>query len=221
MKDFEEQRAQMVFHLQQSGAAHSPEILNAFSRVKRENFFSPEFLQYAYADDAFSIGLGQTISQPTTIAIMLELLQVREGEKVLEVGSGSGYVCALLAHLAGPSGKVFGVEWLKELFDNAQRNLLAEKITGVELKQGDGGEGWKEKAPFDCILVSCACPFVPKPLIEQLKEGGRIVAPVGDRASQQMQIVEKKDGKPFKRAPEIGLYEWFTFVPLMGKNGFK
>ncbi len=219
--DFDALRAQMVLHLRQSGACSRPEVLNAFSKVKRESFFPTELLQHAYADDAFSIGLGQTISQPSTIAIMLELLHAREGDSVLEIGAGSGYVCALLAHIVGPNGSVVGVEWLKELFEQARKNVQVEKISNIQLFQGDGGLGWKEKAPFDKILVSCACPYIPKPLIEQLKEGGRVVAPVGDPRAQQLQVVTKKGGKPVKLLEGSELYEFFVFVPLMGKHGFR
>lgn len=210
---FTEKRKQLVYFMKSSGAIESIEVEKAFLKVKRELFFPQHIRENAYSDNAFSIGFNQTISQPSTIAVMLELLNVKKGMKLLEVGSGSGYVCALLGELIGEKGKVYGIELVKELFEQARENLKLNGSNNVELFLGDGSKGLSEKALFDGILVSAACPFIPKPLFEQLSERGRIVAPVGDPFSQQMMIMEKVKGKPFNRDPMKG---FFVFVPLKG-----
>ncbi len=213
--DFEAERKRLVEYI--SGfAITSDGIKKAVSEVKRENFLSENLKQHAYDDNAAPIGYGQTISQPSTITVMLELLGVKNGMTVLEVGSGSGYVLALLSKLVGKEGKVYGIEYLKELAEASKENLKKEKIENVKVKQGDGSLGW-EKEEFDRILISCACPFIPKTLFDQLKEKGRIVAPVGDPGTQVLEILMKEKGKPFKKSYEGSLY---TFVPLKGKHGY-
>lgn len=212
VEDFEQKRKQLVEFLRTE--AISANVLNAFSKVKRE-YFVPERLQIvAYVDDALPIGLNQTISQPSTIARMLELLEIKREQKVLEVGSGSGYVLALLKEMVGSKGKVFGVELLPELVEQSKKNLKCNDSKGILVQQGDGAMGWKEKAPFDRILISAACPFVPKPLFEQLSEGGIAVAPVGDPGFQTLTILKKINGKPFKKEFLEG---YFVFVPLRGE----
>jgi protein-L-isoaspartate(D-aspartate) O-methyltransferase len=212
VEDFELKRKQLVQHLQTQ--LFSEAVLEAFSRVKRECFV-PEKLQNAsYIDDALPIGNGQTISQPSTIAQMLELLETKKGMKILEVGSGSGYVLGLLKEMVGRKGMVFGVELLPELVEQSKKNLACNGTKGIELKSGDGSVGWKEKSPFDRILISAACPFVPKPLFEHLKEGGIALAPVGDPGFQTLTIMKKANGKPFKKE---FLENYFVFVPLRGE----
>ena len=181
MDNFEKQRKQLAQYLCDT-AIKSPAIKEAFLLVKREHFLPAHFAQHSYADEAVRIGSWQTISQPTTIAHMLELLDLKKGMKVLEVGSGSGYMIALLSHIAGKDGKIYGIEFLPELKEKAEKNLKKEKISNYELKKGDGSQGWKENAPFERIIVSCACPFIPKSLFDQLLEGGKIVAPEIGRA---------------------------------------
>ena len=215
-KEFESLRTELVEYISPL-AIKRKETKNAFLSVRREKFMPENMRGYAYADDAIPIGEGQTISQPSTIAIMLELLEVKDGMKVLEVGSGCGYVLALLSKLVGEKGNVFGIEISKALSEKAKENLEGEKIANFEIKNGDGAEGWKEKAPFDRVIFSCACPFIPKEVFDQLSEGGRIVAPVGDAHTQVMEILMKVKGKPMKKSYEESL---FTFVPLRGKHGF-
>ncbi|MBU1120948.1 MAG: protein-L-isoaspartate(D-aspartate) O-methyltransferase [archaeon] len=210
---FTEKRKQLVYFMKASGAIESIELENAFLKLKREVFFPQHMKEQAYSDNAFPIGFNQTISQPSTIAIMMELLDVKKGMKVLEVGAGSGYVCALLEELVGEKGKVYGIELVKELFEQAKKNLEVNGSKNIELFLGDGSKGLEEKALFDRILVSAACPFIPKPLFEQLNEKGRAVAPVGDSFSQQMMIMEKIKDKPFNRDSMKG---FFVFVPLKG-----
>lgn len=210
-KDLENKRIQLVHYLKKSDAINSALIEKAFLKVKRELFMPSNLIEYAYSDNAFPIGFNQTISQPYTIAVMLGLLNAREGMKVLEVGSGSGYVCALLSEIVGPKGKVYGIELVEGLFEQAKENLKLQGCNNAELFFGDGTKGLSERMPFERILVSAACGFVPEPLIEQLSEGGRIVAPVGDHWSQQLQLAEKTEGKISKSFPLPG---YFVFVPL-------
>jgi protein-L-isoaspartate(D-aspartate) O-methyltransferase len=214
--DFSLQRSALVEQMKRSGVLRSKSVERAFLKVKRELFFPPGLNQHAYADSAFPIGCGQTISQPSTIAIMLEMLGARAGMRVLEVGAGSCYVIALLCEIVGGNGMVFGIELIGELKDRALTNLGAAKTRNFELTTGDGTLGWKEKAPFDRILVSAACRQIPAPLAEQLKEGGRIVAPLGGRLTQEIACLEKKKAALNEIAREC----CFAFVPLRGKFGF-
>lgn len=213
--DFAQKRKQLVEFMQFSIGSQA--IKNAFLEVKRELFVPEGMRDSAYIDEALPIGHGQTISQPSTIAIMLEMLELKEGQKVLEVGSGCGYVLALLSRIAGEKGKVFGIEKLKELVEISRKNLEANGTRNAVVIEGDGSLGLQEQAPFDRIIVSAACPFVPKPLFDQLIEGGIVVAPVGDLYTQEIQQLKKKNGKPLKRN-YAGSF--FAFVPLRGKFGF-
>ena len=217
-RHFELKRKQLVEFLKSSGAVKSIPIERAFSKVKRELFVPEAYSDYAYADDALPTSLGQTISQPSTIATMLELLDAGTGMKVLEVGSGSGYVLALLSEIVGSEGKVIGIEFLHELAEKSRESSEKQGAGNVVVIEGDGGKGLDSEKPFDRILVSCACPFIPKPLFDQLKEGGRIVAPVGDKHTQLLQIMKKINGKVLKE-DYIGGY--FVFVPLRGEHGWK
>lgn len=213
--NFESERKKLIEYI--SGfAIKSPEIKKAFLSVSRENFLPKANKEQAYHDNAISIGSGQTISQPSTIAVMLELLKVEKGMKVLEIGSGYGYVQALLSHLV-EDGKVYGIEYLEELAEQSKKNLEEEGIKNCEIKTGDGSLGWEEKAPFDRVIFSCACPFIPKPIFDQLKEKGKIVAPTGDQYSQVLETMTKFNGKPVKEQyPGAS----FIFVPLRGKHGY-
>ncbi|HIH17080.1 MAG TPA: protein-L-isoaspartate O-methyltransferase [Candidatus Diapherotrites archaeon] len=214
---FRLKREQLVAFLEQSQAIRSREVREAFLAVPREAFFPVGAREQAYVDAAFPIGHGQTISQPSTLASMLELLQVRPGQKVLEVGSGCGYVLALLAHLVGAAGKVFGVELLEELAGQSKKNLAAMGCRNAESVQGDGSQGLPEHAPFDRILVSAACPFIPKPLFDQLADGGRVFGPVGDAHTQTLTSLHKKRGQLLK---EEFSENYYVFVPLKGRHGF-
>lgn len=214
--NFDGQRQGLLSELQSDG--YSRPVLEAFSKVPREKFVPPHLQGQAYADDALSIGFGQTISQPSTIARMLELLLVFPGQKVLDVGSGCGYAAALLGAMVGENGKVFGIELLKELAEQSRFNLENAGIKNVEIVQGDGTKGLPEKAPFDRILVSAACPFIPKPLFDQLTEHGLAVAPVGDPGFQVLTILKKVNAKPLKTEYMEGNY---VFVPLLGSYSKK
>ena len=213
-KSFELQRKQLVAALQANGSIQSESVRNAFLAVQREKFFPENISQYSYEDSAFPIGSGQTISQPSTIAIMLEMLSVQKGNKVLEVGAGSGYVAALLSELVGKKGAVFGIELVHALHQQAVKALVLLGCENVFLRCSDGTLGWKEEAPFDRIIISAACRQIPEPLIEQLREGGKLVAPVGGRFSQEMVLIEKEKGKGVEKESRC----CFVFVPLKGKH---
>jgi len=187
-------------------------ILNAFRKVDRKNFI-PEYLHdYAYDDAPLHIGEGQTISQPTTVAIMTQALSPRKGEKVLKVGAGSGYQAAILSECVGKEGRVFSVEFLKGLFLFARKNL--KNYSNVTVLLGDGSKGCPEGAPFDKIIVTAAAPKIPEPLVYQLRIGGVMVIPVGDFI--QTMIKMKKTRKGVVKS-DLGE---FRFVPLKGEHGF-
>lgn len=210
--DFGAQREKLVNSMVASGSLKSPELKRAFLSVKREEFFLPDMKRFSYEDSAFSIGYSQTISQPSTIAIMLEHLMPKRGQKVLEVGSGSGYVLALLSELVGPEGTVIGIERNTELAQRSRYTLEKLGYKKVKVINADGSKGLPEESPFDRILVSAACSAVPKPLEEQLAFGGRLVAPVGSRFSQQLQVIEKTRSGQVKSYFAEG---YFVFVPLV------
>jgi protein-L-isoaspartate(D-aspartate) O-methyltransferase len=190
-------------------------IEEALRKYKRE-FFVPENLKHqAYRDFPLSIGFNQTISQPSTVVAMTEALDVKKGQNVLEIGTGSGWQAAILSYLVGDTGKVYTVEIVEELAKLAESNIRKLGIKNIEIFVKDGSEGLKEKAPFDRIIVTAACPDIPKPLLEQLKDGGIMVIPVGNIYLQEMYVVKKLKDKIEKNS--IGS---FMFVPLIGKYGF-
>ena len=181
-------KLQLLKSLKQEG--FSREILNAFSKVKRENFIPKSIKDSAYEDTALPIGEGQTISQPYTIAMMLSILELKKTQKVLELGSGCGYVLALLSIIT--KGKVFGIEIVKELADKSRDNLKG--YNNIKVYNRNGALGLKEKALFDRILISAACKEIPKKLFPQLKNNGIIVAPVG-LYGQSLVAVQRKKNK--------------------------
>jgi len=210
MEKFEKERKELVKFLTETGKITTKPVSNAFLSIKRENFFPSSQTKFAYQDNAFSIGHGQTISQPTTIAIMLELLDVKEGMSVLEVGVGSGYVAALLSKIVGEKGKVFGVDIISELVEQAKTNLKKEKTTNTNIKLSKNSIGWKKYSLFDRILVSAATEKVPEDLFDQLAENGELVAPVGSFIHQHLVCYKKANGKIVEKN-RLG---YFVFVPL-------
>jgi len=200
-------KMQLLQSLKEQG--FSKEIIEAFSKVKRENFLSDRLREYAYEDNAFSIGEGQTISQPSTIAIMLSLLETKKGQKILEIGSGCGYVLALLSVLVGEKGRVYGIERIKQLADSSKNFLKKYRNIGVYNKNGI--EGLQEKAPFDRIMISAGYDKIPAKLNSQLKENGLIVAPLGKTHEKFMMQFQKIKGKLVLKK-EIAS---FAFVPLI------
>ena len=167
-------------------------VLAAIGAVPREEFVPENFRAEAYDDTALPIGEGQTISQPYIVAFMTEQLQLRGGERVLEVGTGCGYQAAVLSRLVR---EVFSMEIVETLAVRAREDLRRLGFENVTVRAGDGHGGWAEEAPFDAVLVACAPDKVPAPLISQLKEGGRMVIPVGPREHQQIYLLEKKQGE--------------------------
>ncbi len=176
--------------------------------VPRHEFVLEEFRDRAYEDYPLPIGEGQTISQPYIVAAMLEHLALRESDRALEVGTGSGYVTALLSMLCA---QVFSVERCAPLANSARAALLRLGYNNVAIHVGDGTLGWSEFAPFDAILVSAATPEVPPALVEQLREGGRMILPVGPAWSQELQLLSKVGGRV-----EVRMLEGCRFVPLVG-----
>jgi protein-L-isoaspartate(D-aspartate) O-methyltransferase len=212
-RDWAAERAHMIrAHLQGRGVT-SARVLEALERVPRERFVPELAWPRAYADQALSIGHGQTISQPYMVAVMTQALELEDDERVLEVGTGSGYQAAVLAELAR---EVWSVERIPELAGGAAA-LLAELGYGnVHVRAGDGSLGWPEQAPFDAIVVTAAAPGTPPSLLAQLSpEGGRLVAPVGDRELQHLEIVERR-GAEYVTRHSIGC----RFVPLLGAEGW-
>ena len=188
-------------------------VIAAMKKVPR-HLFVPEAIQHiAYDDMALSIGEGQTISQPYMVAVMTELLSLKGNEKVLEIGTGSGYQAAILAEL---SKEVYTVERIAALADTAKAKFKSLDYPGIQIKVSDGTLGWPEKAPFDRILVTAGTPHIPKPFTEQLTDGGIILAPVGDRSSQQLLRITKSEDtlKEEYHTPCV-------FVPLIGEYGWK
>jgi protein-L-isoaspartate(D-aspartate) O-methyltransferase len=205
-------RTRLVETLQAKGI-HDLAVLKAVSVVPRHRFVPESVRHRAYEDAALPIGGGQTISQPWVQARYLEVLGLTGREKVLEVGTGSGYQTALLAEVAD---RVFSVERVPELARAAQRVLQELGIRNVSIMTGDGTLGWRHFAPFDAILVAAASPDVPKPLLEQLAPGGRLVIPIGDRERQILTLVRRKDDE--YRTTTLGDVR---FVPLIGEHGFR
>ena len=205
----------LINELVQSGYLKTPEIIEAFKKIKREDFVLPEDIMNAEVNSPLPIGHGQTISQPLTVAFMLELLEPRPGEKILDVGSGSGWTCAMLAEIVGRDGQVYGVERIPELKNFAEENVkkynfIEKKV--VQLFCTDGYKGLLDKAPFDKIVVAASPEEVPRQLLEQLKVGGRLVVPVGQQySSQDMVVIDKVGEKKFKEKR----YPGFVFVPLV------
>ncbi len=188
-------------------------LLAALEAVPRHRFVPQEYRHQAYADCPLPIGYGQTISQPYIVAFMIHLLDLNGDERVLEVGTGSGYQAAILAHLAA---EVHTVEILPELYEQA-RTLLADLgYSNVHCHLADGSSGWPEAAPYDGILVAAAAPAVPQALLDQLAEGGRLVIPIGGRAYQELELWQRVKGK-FKRRTSLGV----AFVPLRGEHGWR
>ena len=199
-------RKKLVATLESKGIV-TAEVLKAIGAVPRHLFMDSGFIDHAYVDKAFPIGADQTISQPYTVARQTELLEVKKGDKVLEIGTGSGYQCAVLLEMGI---KVYSIERQNELFKKTKLFLPKLGYRPKKLIFGDGYKGLKEEAPYDGIVVTAAAPFVPKPLMAQLKVGGRLVIPVGKK-SQIMTVFTRTSAKEFKKE-EFGE---FRFVPLL------
>ena len=204
--DFSAQRQQMVQRQLMTRGINDAPILGAMAKVPREEFVPRDSRAASYEDGPLPIGYGQTISQPYIVAFMTEQLRPKPSDPVLEVGTGSGYQAAILAELVS---EVYSIEIVEPLAKNAEATLQRLGYKNVHLKIGDGYKGWPETAPFDAIIVTCAPDKVPQALIAQLKDGGRMVIPVGDRFAQQLYLLEKKNGQ-LKQSATLPV----RFVPM-------
>ena len=207
---------ELVQYLVGAGFLKSRRVTEAFRRVDRARFVLPSQKESAYSDYPLPLFRAQTISAPSVVAIMTEALELPAGAKVLEVGTGSGYQAAILAEIVGPKGKVVSVELVPELFEYAKLKIEALGQENVLFVCGDGSQGHAKEAPYDGVIATCGAPSVPEPLFKQLKEGGRMVIPVGGSFYQDLLLVEKINGKQSARSilPVM-------FVPMHGKYGFK
>lgn len=204
-------RRALVEELRRKGI-RDERVLAAVGTVPRHLFFAPAFQAHAYQDKAFPIGEGQTISQPYTVAYQTELLRPAAHERVLEIGTGSGYQCCVLLQL---TPHVFSIEYNPKLFEGT-RKRLAELHQHAHLTCGDGSLGLPEQAPFDKILVTAGSPNIPRTLLRQLRIGGALVIPVGDAQVQRMMRVVRESQDEFSRE----IFEEFRFVPLLGRAGW-
>ncbi|XXJ19454.1 protein-L-isoaspartate(D-aspartate) O-methyltransferase [Desulfovibrio caledoniensis] len=206
-------RERMVRDQIQARGVTDERVLAAMRELPRHVFVEEALAYKAYSDGPLPIGEGQTISQPYIVALMSELLQVEPGMKVLEIGTGSGYQAAVLAHMGA---EVYTVERIKKLFHAARKRFLDMRMFSVKLKLDDGTMGWPDEAPFDRIIVTAGGPEVPAPLVDQLADPGRMLIPVGgSRRSQSLILVEKKDGQ-VTREDKGGV----AFVDLVGSHGW-
>ncbi len=185
-------------------------VMEAMKKVPRHDFVPSEARAYAYENGPLSIGYGQTVSQPYIVALMTDLLSPKPDHVILEIGSGSGYQAAILSCLVR---QVYTIEFIKELADQASGRLKKLGYTNIEVKQGDGYYGWPEHAPFDGIIVTAAAPYIPEPLIEQLKVGARLAIPVGQPyMHQELMLVERKEHNEISTRHVLDV----AFVPMVG-----
>jgi len=210
---YDYRREQMVESLLRGGI-EDPRVLQVMAEIPR-HYFVPEALRHqAYSDDvSINIGEGQTISQPRIVALMTEAARVDPGDRVLEIGTGSGYQAAVLAHLAR---FVFTVERVASLARQAKSVLDHIGVENVSVKVMDGSLGWRAQAPFDVIIVTAGAPDVPAPLVKQLADGGRLVVPVGPRETQVLKIVQRRGERTFAKD-----LKGACFVPLIGRHGWE
>ncbi|MBN2424228.1 MAG: protein-L-isoaspartate(D-aspartate) O-methyltransferase [Calditrichaceae bacterium] len=208
LKDLEEQREQMVQRQITARGVKDPEVIKVMRRVPRHLFVPEDQVKYAYRDEPRPIGEGQTISQPYIVAFMTEQLELKPGDRVLEIGTGSGYQSAVLACLVD---SVFTIEIIPELAERAQKLLADLNYDNVVVKEGDGYIGWEEKGPFDAIIVTAAPPRIPPPLLEQLKIGGRMVLPVGEYFQELVVVSKNQTGLEMKNVLPV------RFVPMTGE----
>jgi len=212
---FEEQRKEMVDHQLSRRGIQDDAVLKAMGTVPREAFVPDDMTHRAYEDSPLPIGQGQTISQPYIVAVMIEHLQLHQSDRVLEIGTGSGYGAAVLSRIAA---EVYTVERRASLAENARQRLRDLGYENVHLRVGDGSLGWSEQAPFEAILVTAGAPDVPGPLKDQLAVGGRLVIPTGQRPVVQSLVrLRKKDAGDFARER----LEAVRFVPLVGEAGWR
>ena len=215
MTDFSREREAMIERQLKHRGITEPMILDAFREVPREAFIAGNNVHLAYGDHPLPIEAGQTISQPYIVALMIQAAGIGLRDKVLEVGAGSGYAAAVISRIAG---KVIGIERQHELVEVARERLQRLGYDNVEIVEGDGTKGWRDGAPYDAIVAAASGSHVPRPLVEQLAPGGRIVMPIGDPGwVQQLVKVTKNDDGTLVQQDLGGV----RFVPLIGEEGWK
>src|SRR5436190_2083315 len=207
--EFAAQRQRMVERQLKARGIKNERVLAAMGKVPREVFVPPESRAASYEDGPLPIGYDQTISQPYIVAFMTEQLRLKPSDRVLEIGTGSGYQTAILAELVP---EVYTIEIVEPLAKNAEATLQRLGYKDVHVKAGDGYKGWPEAAPFDAIIVTCAPDRVPQPLTDQLKDGGRMIIPVGERFAQELYLLDKKNGH-LKESAVLPV----RFVPMAGE----
>jgi protein-L-isoaspartate(D-aspartate) O-methyltransferase len=210
VSDFSAERQRMVMEQLMSRGIHEERVLAAMTKVPRDEFVPQGSRAASYTDQPLPIGYGQTISQPFIVAFMTEQLGLAPGDRVLEIGTGSGYQAAILAGLVA---EVYSIEIIEPLAKTAEATLERLGYKNVHVKAGDGYKGWPEHAPFDAVIVTCAPDHVPKLLVDQLKEGGRMIIPVGGFGDQELYLLEKKNGQLEQRAVLP-----VRFVPMAGET---
>jgi protein-L-isoaspartate(D-aspartate) O-methyltransferase len=208
----DDERATMVRDQIEARSVHDQRVLAAMREVPRHLFIPPPYDQAAYQDSPLPIGNGQTISQPYIVAVMTELLRPGPSDNVLEIGTGSGYQAAILSRLVK---KVTSIERIPAVADLAKRNLAALHYTNIEIVVGDGTRGYPANSPYDAIIITAASPEIPRPLIDQLAENGRLVIPVGGRDLQELLLLEKHHGEVTRQH-----HGGVRFVPLIGEHGW-
>jgi len=207
--EYKHQRKEMVLKQIRQRGISDGKVLNAMTQVPR-HFFVPKKLSYkAYADHPLPIGEGQTISQPYIVALMTQCLNLTGSERVLEIGTGSGYQAAILAKIVK---KVYTIEIRKKLYQKTSKLIKAQDFKNITTRHGDGYFGWEEAAPFDCIMITAAVNHIPPPLLKQLKPGGKLILPLGNPFSYQNLVLVTKHGDDYKVKQIIGV----LFVPMTG-----
>lgn len=212
-KKYQTELNDLINYLKNSRFLNDKKVEDAFRNIPRHEFVPSSELDYAYNNEPLQIMKNQTISQPGVVSRMTEWLDVRKGQKILEIGTGSGWQTAILSYLVG-AGTVYSVERHTQLVKFAQENLKKLDIDNVHVFLGDGSIGYAKESPYDRIIITAACTEIPLPLIEQLKEGGLIIAPVGD-STQSLVLLQKT----FRGIVEIKNESHYVFVPLRGKFG--
>ena len=210
---YKQERERLVINLCNEGYIKTETVKQAFLTIRRESFLPESLKNFAYVDTPLDIGQGQTISAPHMVAIMCESLDIKNGQNVLEVGTGSGYHAAIVAQLVGEAGYVYTIERFESLAEKAKKNLKRIGCTNVIVEVGDGSCGLPLYQPYDRIYVTCAAPYIPQPLIDQLQEFGKLLVPIGDMYCE-LTLLEK-----VKEKSVIHHLGGCVFVPLVGKFG--
>jgi protein-L-isoaspartate(D-aspartate) O-methyltransferase len=210
---YKQERERLVTNLCIEGYIKTERVKQAFLTVPREAFIPDSLKNYAYVDTPLDIEQGQTISAPHMVAIMCESLDIKDDQKILEIGTGSGYHAAIVASIVGETGHVYTIERFESLAKKAKENLTQIRCTNVIVEVGDGSCGLPFYQPYDCIYVTCAAPYIPQPLIDQLQDLGKLLVPIGDKFCELI-LLEKQKGKSVVH--HLG---GCVFVPLVGKYG--